>query len=273
MNATATPEFLRSSPWISCGYTPPPAAVSAKGMLSWDERIMLSWLTAVAYRGRGKIVELGVFLGSSTVSLASGLAQNPAVACKTACIHAFDKFRGAYEEEFIRSRGLGALDEDGGFLGLYENEIAAHRDAVVIHQGDINAASWSGQPVEILFVDILKSPGTVDAVARNFFPHLIPGESVVVMQDYNDPVLPYSAVLMEHFADFFEYAGETMRNSVLFVNTRPVPPAMLEDFSYAAMPRQLILHHLMEALPKRPTFVGRECLAHQISRVLGRPGN
>ena len=47
------PEFLRTAPWMSSTFTPPGDALTAQGMLSWDERIMLSWLTEQIYSGAG----------------------------------------------------------------------------------------------------------------------------------------------------------------------------------------------------------------------------
>ncbi len=90
------------------------------------------------------------------------------------------------------------------------------------------------------------------------------------MQDDNFPMLPSSAILMEHFGDYFAYAGEIPRNNVLFVNTREIPADLLADFSYEALPVSLRLHYLMQAMGKRPTFFGRECFAHQIKDFLER---
>lgn len=264
------PEFLQTAPWITVDFTTPKAAIDAPGMMSWDERIMLCWLAEQAYQGHGEIVELGVFIGSSTVSLASGLARNKTVQDKTKRIHAFDLFAGEYEAEVIREQHGREVDADGSFRSIYEENIAEHRDFVSINAGDVTTAHWSGQPIEILFVDVLKAVPTIDPVVRTFFSRLQAGGSLVIMQDYNWPALPYSAVLMEHFSDYFAYAGETMKNSVLFVNTREIPADLLADFSYEALPVDLRLHYLMQAMAKRPTFFGRECIAHQIKSFLER---
>ncbi len=264
------PEFLRSAPWMSSSFKPPEDALNAQGMLSWDERIMLSWLTEQVYTGAGEIVELGVFVGSSTVSLASGLVRNTRTVDKGGRIHAYDLFAGDHEAEVIRERYGQEVPADGSFRALYEANIAAYRDCVSINAGDITAAVWSGKPIEILFVDILKSRPTIDAVVGQFFSCLQPGRSVVIMQDYNLPRLPYSAILMEHFGDYFAYAGETTMNSVLFFNTKPIPTEVLASFRYEALPENLRLHYLMQAMSKRPTFFGRECIAHQIKDFLER---
>jgi hypothetical protein len=264
------PQFLQTTPWISMAFTPPEAALKAPGMMSHDERIMLSWLAGQAYQGHGEIVELGVFIGSSTISLASGLERNKNVQDKTKRIHAFDLFAGDYEAKFIREQYGREVDAEGSFLAIYEENIAAHRDFVDVHVGDITTAQWSGKPIEILFVDVLKAQQTVGPVVQRFFPHLRAGRSLVIMQDYNYQTLPYSAVLMEHFGEYFTYAGETQNNSVVFVNTREIPADLMADFCYEALPESLRLHYLMQVLGKRPTFFGRECIAHQIKDFLER---
>jgi hypothetical protein len=266
------PEFLRTAPWMSFDFTPPPEAIHAPGMLSWDERIMLSWLTAEAYRGWGEIVELGTYLGSSSVSLAAGLAANQTVEDKHQRIHAFDRFQDEQLAQRIRQETDTQLPSDGNFLGAYKANIAAYRDYISINAGDLTAKEWNGKRIEILFVDVLKSRPLVDAVVRNFFPSLTPNRSLVIMQDYNWRELPFSAVLMEHFGEYFTRAGETMMNSVLFLNTKQLPPSMISDFSYDLLPTSLRLHYLMQALAKQPTFRGKECIAHQISDFLNKPG-
>jgi hypothetical protein len=255
---------------MSSTFKPPGDALTAQGMLSWDERIMLSWLTEQVYSGAGEIVELGVFVGSSTVSLASGLIRNTRAMDKGRRIHAYDLFAGEYEAQVIREQYGQEVGTDGSFLALYEANIATYRECVSLNAGDITTASWNGKPIEILFVDILKSRPTIDAVVGQFFSCLQPGRSIVIMQDYNLPRLPYSAILMEHFGDYFAYAGETTMNSVLFVNTKSIPTEMLADFSYEALPENLRLHYLMQAMSKRPTYFGRECIAHQIKDFLER---
>lgn len=266
------PEFLSTAPWMSQHFERPPAALSAPGMLSWDERIMLSWLAAEAYRGQGEIADLGTYLGSSTVAFASGLEANRSVADKRGRIHAYDLFRGEYYSGRARSEAGVELSENGSFLEAYEANIAAWREMVNVTAGDITEQRWTGGPIEILFVDILKYEQVVDAVVREFFPHLTAGESLVIMQDYKFPSPAYNTVVMEHFADYFAYAGETQLNSVLFVNTKPIPGRMLEEFSYPALPRSLVLHYLTAALQKARTFYLKECIARQIGDLLATAG-
>jgi hypothetical protein len=69
----------------------------------------------------------------------------------------------------------------------------------VVHEGDITKLGWSDGPIDVLFLDILKSWEINDAVLRDFFPSLVPGRSVIVHQDYgwgDTPWIPVTVELM-----------------------------------------------------------------------------
>ncbi|MGA0533610.1 class I SAM-dependent methyltransferase [Hansschlegelia sp. KR7-227] len=259
--------FLNSAPWSNLTFNAPKPAHDAKGMLTWFERIMLAWLTSELYDGKGEIVELGVFLGSSTISLASGLELNKKVPADNLLkrIHAYDRFIGHYEANWVRKNTTFEIGKDNNFLSVYRENIKNYEKYVEINVGDLCEKTWRGGDIEILFVDVLKSPELADKVINDFFPSMMPGKTVLVMQDYIFQELPYTVIVMEHFAEYFERAGDTWRNSVLYVNTKPIPPAMMASFKYHRLPEALRLHYLMQALTKQRTFAQRECVAHLIS--------
>ncbi len=261
----ALAEYLRGEPWESLYYQPPGAALSVVGMISHFERKMLSWLTARHFVGWGEIVELGVFIGSSSVCLASGLDVNERAEKREKRIHAFDRFSGEFESNWISTKSKFQLDPDGGFRGVYDRQTEPFSKYIDVNAGDLLNKKWSGVDVEILFVDVMKSQALTDKVVRDFFPYLVPGRSVLIMQDYLFQALPYSVVVMELFEEYFERAGDTGRNSVLFVNTKKIPGSLLEGFSWKDLPLQVRLTCLMNALPKQRTHIQREFVAHQIA--------
>jgi hypothetical protein len=57
-------------------------------------------------------------------------------------------------------------------------------DLVRVHEGDLLANGWSGDPIELLFVDFSKTWALNDFIVKEFFPSLIAGRSVVVQQDF-----------------------------------------------------------------------------------------
>jgi hypothetical protein len=266
-NGSDLARFLNLEPWSSLTFKAPQAALDAPGMLVWFERIMLAWLTSELYRGEGEIVELGVFIGSSTISLASGLSLNKKVPADKLLkrIHAFDRFTGDYECNWIRQNTKLKIGKDNNFLSAYRENIKNYEKYVDINAGDLCEKTWDKGDIEILFVDVLKAPALADKVVNEFFPSMMPGKTILVMQDYLFHILPYTVIVMEHFADYFERAGDTWRNSVCYVNTKPIPAELMASFKYTALPEALRLHYLMEALTKQRTFGHRECVANLIS--------
>src|SRR5262249_49893454 len=71
----------------------------------------------------------------------------------------------------------------------------------VVHEGDITTTGWEGGPIDVLFLDVLKSWHINDAVHRDFFPSLVPGRSVVVHQDYGWGSHPWVPVTVELMRD------------------------------------------------------------------------
>ncbi|HEV2722269.1 MAG TPA: class I SAM-dependent methyltransferase, partial [Thermoanaerobaculia bacterium] len=212
----------------------PAACTSVPTMLVPDELRLLNHLAEEVYRGDGAIVDGGAFLGGSTVALADGLLRNPRRwrfgAEKR--IHSFDRFE---VEEYMRGLFFPESTPIGtSFRAEFERNIAPVADLVEVHAGDLRDSRWNGGPIEILFIDIAKTPRTCDWITRHFFPHLIPGRSLVVQQDYLYGCwTAWLQVTMELYADCFEYVCDTEVNSVVFRNIKPVPPdgPLLRDLS------------------------------------------
>ena len=71
----------------------------------------------------------------------------------------------------------------------------------MVHEGDITQAGWDGGPIDVLFLDVLKSWEINDAVMRDFFPSLVPGRSLIVHQDYAGGYMPWIAIGVELLRD------------------------------------------------------------------------
>jgi hypothetical protein len=188
---------------------------------------LLHCLARDYYSGKGVIVDGGAFLGGSTVALADGLRRNRRRSHAAAKpIHSFDRFE---VEDWTRSRFFPEGPPAGAsFRDRFEDNIAPYADLVEVHAGDIRAHRWTGEPIEILFIDIAKHWTVCDWLTWQFFPHLIPGRSLVVQQDYlYHHWVGWLHVTMEFYADYFEYVCDTEVNSVVFLNTRKIPDTVL----------------------------------------------
>jgi len=189
---------------------------------------LLYWCASSYYSGLGEIVDAGCFLGGSTVALASGLRDNLKVAGKERRIHSFDRFLVDHDtkQRFFQDSPLKVGDS---FLSAYEHNIEKHRSHVEIYAGDIRSAAWNA-PIEILFLDVIKESSINDVIMTRFFPHLIPGISLVIQQDYIHFALPWIHITMERLAEYFETLDYFRSGSAVYRLKHALPAETLEGF-------------------------------------------
>lgn len=199
-------------------------------MLMADELRLLHYLADEYYTGEGVIVDAGCFLGGSTLALADGLRRNleRRGIKEEKLIHSYDRFEiegwtiGSY---FPQSARAGE-----SFRPQFDRNTAPYASLIEVHPGDITSHVWQGGPIEILFIDVAKHWTVCDRVTWQFFPHLIPGKSVVIQQDYlYHHWVAWIHVTMEFYSDYFEYVCDTGSNSVAFLNTRRIPEDVLRE--------------------------------------------
>src|SRR5919201_1830295 len=158
-------------------------------MLSKAERRLLYWLARNYAAGDGAIGDAGCFLGGSTAALLAGVCDR-AEPWTGPPVESYDLFR--------------------------------------VEAFTITKIGWSGGPIDVLFLDLLKSWEINDAVLRDFFPSLVPGRSVIVHQDYgwgDTPWIPITVELMRDslvLIDWMEWGTH-----VFFVESE-LPAELLE---------------------------------------------
>ncbi len=214
-----TEAWLRSKPWA--GAPIPRDVADVPTMLGTDERALLYVLARDHVRGDGAIIDAGCFLGGSTIALASGLAENPR-GDGSRPIQTYDLF--TLEQTYIDSYpGLvGEIPAGQSMRPRFEELLGPLLEYVSVNEGDICRRRWTGEPIELLFIDICKSWAINDHVTREFFPALIPGHSVVIQQDLVHEWLPYLHITMGLFADSFELIDSVPFCSAVYLNTRAV---------------------------------------------------
>lgn len=212
----------------------PPALTKVPTMLVPDELRLLHHLAADYYTGAGAIVDAGSFLGGSTIALAEGLRRNPRARGLTKPIQSYDRFE---VEDWTRGVYFPETTPAGeSFRPRFDEAIAPYAELVDVHAGDVRDHPWSGGPIEILFIDLAKHWTVCDWVTWQFFPHLIPGRSIVVQQDYlYHHWVAWLHVTMEFYADYFEYICDTEVNSVVFLNTKRIPAEVLRRDTVASL--------------------------------------
>jgi organic radical activating enzyme len=235
---------IRDKPWNTS--TAPAKIYKPKGMIGPEERRALYWLAKNWITGRGAIVDAGAYIGASAFSLAVGLSANPNIARGQSVIHSFDYFR-AIDDYVIRNlqQDAGRIVEPGDdYLDVFLRQTRTHRRFIEPHPGDFLTMRWNA-PIEILFIDVAKTPELNSHLLREFFPYLIPGHSVVIQQDFFHCWHPHIHITMEALEPYFEILDRRIDyTSRLYRCTKAIPPAVLEEaacYSYSPEERLTML--------------------------------
>jgi hypothetical protein len=190
--------------------TIPKLAMSVHGQLSSFDRLMYYWVAKDAYSGVGTIVDGGALVGATTTLLSEGLLANSAVTEKAERIHVYDLFqdqRDGYSAQVIKNW----YGEKSNSDSIYDWEHIFHRntkryaDLLKVRKGDIAAIGYAdSQPIEVLSIDVAKSPELMLSIAKIFFPRLDPRKNLVLHQDYIFAFQPWLFIAMEMLEDYFE---------------------------------------------------------------------
>jgi Methyltransferase domain len=204
------------------------------GMTSGNEQTFCRNYARELYTGAGEIVDLGCWLGATTVSFSKGLRRNPRIAAgrKSKRIHSYDLFRWhPTMDREVKGTPLEGKYRDGdSFLPEFEKRTASWSEYFRVNAGDIKAAPWTGGPIELLFVDAMKWPDTAAYILKDFYPHLIPGVSLVAHQDFGDFYTGWIHLIQYRLRDYFEFFQEVKKSAtVVFRLKTAIPPALLEQ--------------------------------------------
>lgn len=179
------------------------AVMSLVGMTTLEERLYLRQLAEIWFTGRGAVVDLGSWLGSTVAALAQGLELNRRSEAQTACVHAYDLFRWAsYMDGHVAESELAGRYLPGdSFVDEFQRRVKPWQGRVQVHAGDLATAVWQQGPIELLIVDAMKSWELAEAIAREFYPALTPGASRLLHQDfahYATPWIPLAMYRLQH---------------------------------------------------------------------------
>jgi hypothetical protein len=213
-------------PW--CDVMLPPDAIGIPTMLSKAERRLLYSLARDYATGEGAIVDGGCFLGGSTAALLAGV-RDRSEPWRGPAVESYDLFR---VEQFTIPkffRDGPAVRVGESFRPRFDAHVARFDVPHVVHEGDITEIGWSGEPIDVLFLDVLKSWQTNDAVLRDFFPSLVPGRSVIVHQDYGWGDTPWISITVELMRDSLVLVDWMEWGSHVFFVEDELPVDVLEN--------------------------------------------
>jgi hypothetical protein len=195
-------------------------------MIIPDESVYLHWLAGDYYEGKGEILDAGPLLGGSTFALASGLERNSRVLDKNKRIHSYDLFKyfPDFEKRVLPDK---RLNEGDSLLPIFLENTKTYRDYIEVTPGDILQHKWTGDPIEILFIDLAKSQEINEHLVKEFFGCLIPQHSIVVQQDYFHYQCYWIHLTMQHLGEYFEVTDTPNGATLSFLCTKAIPREVL----------------------------------------------
>ncbi len=161
-------------------------------MTTATERAYFEWHTRARLTGDGAIVDLGPWLGSTTVALAMGLRESRRPATRGARIHAFDRFIWEnWMDAYAGLTRIGTYSPGDSFLPEFEEAVRPWSDLIEVHAGDLCEQRWDDGPIALLLVDAMKSWELCTAITGGFFGAMAPGHGHVIHQDFGHCYTPW----------------------------------------------------------------------------------
>ncbi|SMX46667.1 hypothetical protein [Maliponia aquimaris] len=283
-SADPLPRFFAEKSWERATAADIGRAALVPTMLQFDEQAYYVALTRDWARGDGAIVDLGSFAGGSAACLAEGVAQ----AGRQQVVYGYDKFDVTDYDVFAeRYRAYCAsppasecglppmpLPEPHGtdLLPVAAEFLRPWGQGIELRKGQIEDIGWPGGEIEVLVMDASKTAESMDQMSAQFLPHLIPGRSVVVQQDFLWWQQPWIAAQMALLRDYLVPLVHVPRDSVSFLCVRAIPSGLLEGLTLAAMPDEemIRLHREMKQMVK-PLRIDRQ-MRRLTASVRANPG-
>lgn len=214
------------------------------GMTTITERAYFQWYAQHIYTGTGEIVDLGCWLGSTTISLAMGLEKNKIQIFSNGKIHAYDEFVcRPYMLSGLKGTPFeGKLQVGESFVELFRTQIAPWQEHIIVHPGDLAHMKWEGGMIEFLLIDAMKSWDLTNNILKSFFPALKPGVSYILHQDFAHWFTPWIHLMNFRLRDYFQCVYEVPRSgSVLFKLVHTIPnELMAQPLSFAKFSKEEI---------------------------------
>jgi hypothetical protein len=173
------------------------------------------------YSGDGVVVDAGCFVGASTAALCDGLPEGHS----TRSVIAIDRF--VAEDHYL----VGELARFGhdvrfgeSFLPAFIERIGRQINLIELRAGDVTQVGRISRPIEVLMIDLAKSPQLQAYCLLTWLPKLVPGHSVLIQQDLHSPFQPWVASAMGQLLDFFDPLVAKSGESAIF-RCRGIPSA------------------------------------------------
>jgi hypothetical protein len=175
-----------TAPWTKIT----PKKYDIPGMITGEEVCYYNYIPNF-YTGWGEIIELGPWLGHSTMHLAKTFSKNPSFSGKK--IHVFDDF--VWRSKWMNGLYHGSDQPNNyeDFRFIFERFVAEVKDHLEIHQGKfvnydgnekLPMINWEDKPIEMIIVDCGRTIEANSAWFNIFSKNFVANKTIIVMQDW-----------------------------------------------------------------------------------------
>lgn len=169
------------------------------------------------------MVEWGPWLGSLTSSYCEGLAANPRANTRRKFAHVYDLFEWCpiFENWSANTPHARRFKPGEDFRDYFCELHRAHEHFLDVQRADLSAEQWTGQPIEWVINDAVKSLEIGTNLFSGWVPWMMPGKSEIAHQDYlwsnNSFIQVYMYLMRDCFAYEYAIPGSCM---AVFRNTK-----------------------------------------------------
>lgn len=189
------------APWLGASVEP----ITMPGMIT-DEEAQYYEYVGTMFEGFGTAMELGPWLGKSTKHIIRGLQMNHQF---SGPLFVFDDFtwRSSWMDphtpaDLRRANHANFRDLFESFVKDIKSDLQIQTAKIVDYEGNehLPKIAWSGQPIEIMYVDCGRTFEVNEEWYKIFSGNFIPDVTLLVLQDWGThrerPRLPYNQMLL-----------------------------------------------------------------------------
>lgn len=148
-------------------------------------------------------------------------------------VHSLDRFQVA-EGELAAPHitPFSQIKKAGSFRRAFDTNTRPLQKMICVAEGDVAKYRWDGRPIEILFIDVAKTAALDEHLIREFYPHLIPGQSLLIHQDFLWCETPWLILSMDHFSEYFEVLDDLPYATRIFRCIKKIPSEVAAAWSF-----------------------------------------
>jgi hypothetical protein len=169
--------------------------------------------SAARYLGKeGAIVDLGCWLGSTSVALARGILDQEG-ANSAEKVLGFDRF--IWEEWMSHELAQSPYKPGDSFLPQARRIVTEFGGGIVeLHQVNLEDYQWTGEPIKILLLDAMKSEAIAKQISCTFYPSLKSG-SLLIHQDFKHYYTSWIHLLQYRLRQHFRLYQNVLRTATV----------------------------------------------------------